>query len=416
MRRQLSIEVPEMHASQALVRAQAARFNCAMMGRRWGKSTLGELLAIETALAGGPFGWFAPGYKFLADPWRNLSRVLAPVVRVRSLQERRLELITGGVIDFWTLEDPNSGRGRKYARAIIDEAGLVRNLEECWTGAIRPTLTDLRGQAWFVGTPKGKRYFWQLWMRGQQQQPGWKSWQLPTSSNPYISPEEIEEARRSMPAAAFRQEFEAVPADDAANPFGLDAIHACVEPLEPGPAVGFGIDLGKAQDFTVVIGFNADRRVCVFDRWQGIPWPDTIDRIVRHIGNARTLVDSTGLGDPVLDDLQRKNRRVEGYQFTRSSKQKLMEGLSVAIQRGDIGYPQGHIVDELEAFEYEYTKTGVTYSAPNGLHDDCVCALSLATHHTATQAGTRVYCSPSGGTKVHAAGSPWGHEGMWTGR
>jgi hypothetical protein len=61
-----------------------------------------------------------------------------------------------------------------------------------------------------------------------------------------------------------------------------------------------------------------------------------------------------------------------------------MEGLAVDIQQKQIAYPEGAIVDELETFEYVYTRTGVTYSAPEGLHDDCVCALALAAQRKRT--------------------------------
>ena len=96
-------------------------------------------------------------------------------------------------------------------------------------------------------------------------------------------------------------------------------------------------------------------------------------------GRTPTLVDSTGVGDPILERLQKApGSRFEGYQFTGPSKQKLMEGLAVAIQRSEIVIPDGPIRAELEEFEFEATRTGVRYSAPPGFHDDCVCALALA--------------------------------------
>jgi hypothetical protein len=91
------------------------------------------------------------------------------------------------------------------------------------------------------------------------------------------------------------------------------------------------------------------------------------------------LVDSTGVGDAVLESLQKDGRsNFEGFKFTSQSKQQLMEGLAVAIQKQTIRFPEGVIANELESFEYEYTRTGVKYSAPSGMHDDAVCALALA--------------------------------------
>jgi len=94
---------------------------------------------------------------------------------------------------------------------------------------------------------------------------------------------------------------------------------------------------------------------------------------------AQIAIDSTGVGDPIAEDIARI-RDVEMFKFTSNSKQQIMEGLALAIQQRLIQFPEGHIKDELEQFEFEFTRTGVKYSAPAGLHDDCVCSLALAWH------------------------------------
>jgi len=91
------------------------------------------------------------------------------------------------------------------------------------------------------------------------------------------------------------------------------------------------------------------------------------------------LIDSTGVGDPIVEQLQHRMPQMEGYNFTSASKQQLMEGLASAIQKHEITFPDTEIAQELREFGYEYTRTGVRYSAPEGLHDDCVCALALVT-------------------------------------
>ena len=80
------------------------------------------------------------------------------------------------------------------------------------------------------------------------------------------------------------------------------------------------------------------------------------------------------------------DRQRKTFKFTGPAKQQLMEGLAVAIQQREITVPAGPLVSELETFEYVYTRTGVTYSAPDGLHDDCVCALALAVRHRRSHA------------------------------
>jgi len=354
-----------------------------MCGRRFGKTTMGEMLACEPALLGDPIGWFAPTYKYLLEPWGNLCRTLKPAIARVSAQEKRIELVTGGVIDFWTLEDNDAGRGRKYKRIIVDEASLVANLEECWTMAIRPTLSDYRGDAWFFMTPKGKRYAYRLFLRGQDgTDKDWRSWRVGTIDNPVIDPAEIESARSDMPASVFAQEYEGIPQDDAGNPFGADHILACTGAISDEEPVLYGVDLARSIDHTVVIGIDQHRRVCRFERWRGVPWAETKDRILRIVKGVRTYADSTGVGDGIVEDLSRVANNIVGFKFTAESKQHLMEALAVAIQSHGTRFPPGPITSELEWFEYQYRGNGsVRYSAPEGMHDDCVCALALAVYH-----------------------------------
>lgn len=125
----------------------------------------------------------------------------------KSELEKRIELIGGGVIDMWSLDSPDSIRGRKYKRIIVDEAATVPNLKYAWTEVMRPMLTDLKGDAWFLSTPKGKsNYFYDL-SKNADLYSDWVSFQMPTVSNPYIDPAEVEEARNQLDPLTFAQEY-----------------------------------------------------------------------------------------------------------------------------------------------------------------------------------------------------------------
>lgn len=192
-----------------------------------------------------------------------------------------------------------------------------------------------------------------------------------------LDEEEVEDARRQLPENVFNELYLAEPSDDAGNPFGLEAIRRNVAPLSGRPAEVWGWDLGKARDFTVGIGLDASGACAALVRDQ-LPWEATKRLMIERTGSQPALVDSTGLGDPIVEGLQVTHPNFEGFKFSPSSKQQLMEGLAVAIHEGAVHYPPGPIVVELESFEYEYTRTGVRYSAPPGMHDDCVSALALA--------------------------------------
>ena len=376
MSESLIITLNEPHSGQRKILSEARRFNVVNCGRRWGKTAISVNLLAEPALDGQPAGYFTPTYKLLAETYDACVDALAPII-TRKHEQEKIELVTGGRIDFWTLENELAGRGRKYKRAILDEAAYCRNLWDRWTKAIRPTLTDLKGDMWAFSTPHGKNDFYKLYNKGKDpEEKDWVSWQMSTYTNPYIDPNEIDAARRDLPELAFAQEYLAEFSENLANPFGSDHIKRCVYPLSINPPVCFGIDLAKSFDYTVIIGLDANAQVCYFDRFQK-DW-HTTKGMIRMLPRVPMMVDSTGVGDPIVEELQRDGLDIEGFKYTSISKQQLMSGLQTGIQQRKIAFPEGPIVDELEIFEYIYTSSGVRYSAPAGFHDDCVNSLALA--------------------------------------
>jgi hypothetical protein len=380
---EITVSLPRLHRGQERIRREIAerdaRFAVIMCGRRWGKTTDGVEWLADGALSGEPCAWMAPSYKLLGEAWRELSTRLRPAAARVSEQDHRIELLGGGVIECWTLDGPDPARGRKYKRVVIDEAGIVRDLLDVWQQAIRPTLVDLHGAARIYGTPKGRTHgFVTLFAKGTSGEDGWVAFRAPTTDNPYIPASEIAIAKRELPAGVFAQEFEGVPADDGGNPFGLDAITACVAPLSSAQPVVWGWDFARAQDWTVGIGLDEHGQVCRFERWQAVPWGETKQKVAQLTGRIPATGDATGIGDVIVEDLRRMSVPMTGLPFTPKSKQMLMERLATVIQAGEIGIPDGVLRTELETFTFEYTAHGVRYSAPDGLHDDCVMALALA--------------------------------------
>jgi hypothetical protein len=369
------IILSQPHLNQQKIIDEAKRFNVLCCGRRWGKSALAVNLLSEPAIEGFPTGYFTPTYKLLDGTYNECINALEPIIR-RKNEHQFIELITGGRIEFWSLENELAGRSRKYKRAILDECAFTKNLWKVWTESVRATLTDLKGDAFFLSTPKGKNDFYKLFMRGKGEEPNWMSWQMSTYTNPFIDPSEIDDAKHDLPELAFSQEYMAEFNDNVANPFGQAFIHQCTYPLSKLPAVCYGIDLAKSHDWTVIIGIDKNGSVCHFDRFQ-TDWRNTTQKIL-NLPHAGIAIDSTGVGDPIGEDITRVRGNVELFKFTQQSKQQLMEGLAVAIQSRKITFPEGLIPDELSNFEYEFTRSGVKYSAPAGLHDDCVCSLALA--------------------------------------
>ena len=375
------------HPAQQEVLDSAARFRVLMCGRRFGKSLISQIISLLECSVNHKVAYITPTYLLAKAFFVELDKVLPASVK-RNASDLKIEM-NNGFIWFFTGERLDNLRGLKFHLVLIDEASFIPDLEDGWINSIRPTLTDYRGKAIFLSTPRGKNYFYSLFLKGQGGDSSWQSFKFSTYDNPFIDKEEIDSARLQMPDVAFRQEYLADPSENAANPFGSVHIQSCVHSLSTNPPVCFGIDLAKSSDYTVIIGLDMHGNTCWFDRFQR-DWRSTTQAITA-LPRVPMLIDATGVGDPIVEDLQREGIPVTGFKFTSSSKQQIMEGLISSMHQRKISYPPGIIVAEMETFEYQYTKHGVRYSAPSGFHDDTVCALALANHHRTINTGTGRY-------------------------
>jgi predicted phage terminase large subunit-like protein len=380
----IRIRIPsiDLHSGQRRVVDTPARFKVVSAGRRFGKT----LLAIEwlTLMRGGaidgmPVAFFSPTYKLLLDVWGDMERTLKPVTRKSNRTEMRIELITGGVIDFWTLEDQDAGRGRKYARLVIDEAAHARYLKNAWEQAISPTLTDYGGEAWFISTPKGMNYFYELFKRGDDPEySDWVSFHMPTSVNPHIDPAEIEQKRNELPDLVFRQEYLA---EFVTFGGGLVKPEMIIDaPCPSGLPIVLGVDLAISEragaDYTAIVALardsetgiiyvkEAERHRCAFN--------DVLQRIKAAASRHSPIliaIEQTQYQAAVVQELLRTTPLpVRGIKPDKDKLTRFLPVLTRYEQRMVRHDPSGvpaWFRDELLAF-------------PEGEHDDGVDALAYA--------------------------------------
>lgn len=312
--KELQIKLPALYPRQQEIKDESKRFNVLDIGRRAGKTYLGIHLALESAQAGHPVGWFAPSYKYVLEVWRDLLRPVASIATKINATERRIELPNGGLIEVWTLENEDAGRGRKYKRAIVDEAAMCPRLKTAWEDSIRPTLTDLRGDAWFLSTPKGLNYFYDLFQQGQDSSrfENWKSWQLPSHVNPYLPPAELEEIQRTSPELSYKQEYlaEFLSGDGAV----FRNVDECLTAPDTKPAdhlghtLTAGIDWAKQHDFTSISVVCCDCKAEVaIDRFNEIGWALQRGRVLSLLnkwGVTHGIAELNSIGSPNLEALQ----------------------------------------------------------------------------------------------------------------
>jgi phage FluMu gp28-like protein len=305
------------HEAQKGFHLDGHRFKVMVCGRRWGKTLAacadGLQCAIQVPKA--VCWWVAPTYGMAMIGWRKLDELMPrAIVADRSLSEHSYGLVNGSRIAVKSADNPVGLRGEGLDWLGMDEAAFVK--EDAWWQALRPALTDKKGRAVFISTPLGRNWFYQLYLLGQDgADPDWKAWRFRTVDNPYIDPKEIEEAKRNMTEQAYRQEYEAEFIEDAGTVFRRvsEAITAMPQqvPLE-GHSYVMGVDLARINDFTVITVLDVTQEpmaLVAMDRFNQISWEFQVGRIKAMVDRFHpdtVLVDQTGVGDPILEQLRRE--------------------------------------------------------------------------------------------------------------
>jgi hypothetical protein len=279
---------------------------------------------------------------------------------------------------------------------IIDEAAHARHLQEAWEQTIEYTLADLNGDAWFISTPYGRNYFWELWQHGNPDNPkrkaDWAAFTAPSMENPHITPGWMEEKRKTSPERVFSQEVLAQFLQEGAGVFrrvtdavdpSLETDHFKVDEIHQHHYV-FGVDWGRHNDYTVIVVIDVTARAVVaVDRFTQIDYAVQLGRLQamhRRFPGSPILAESNSMGGPLIEDLQRKSLPVRAFHTSAQSKAQVIESLALAFEQAKLRIPAVQwLIDELMAFDQERLPSGGTrYCAPKNGHDDGVMALALA--------------------------------------
>lgn len=341
---------------------------------------------MKVAGDGGRAWWIAPSYPVAMVGWRLIRRLSAqiPGAEVRQV-DRLVTLPNGGEVQVRSADNPDSLRGEALDFAVFDECAFIQ--ESAWAEAIRPALSDRKGRAMFISTPKGMNWFHRLWQRCQDPlQTEWRGWQLPTVSNPFIDPTEVGAARAMLPERIFQQEYLAMFIDDLGGVFrGVMAAATATAQDEPidGHAYIIGCDWGQSNDFTVYAVIDVTERALVYlDRFNQIDYELQKNRLmglVRRFRPAQVIAESNSMGKPIIDSLVTQGAPVVPFMTTNATKAAAIQALQLGFETNDIRIiPDPVLVSELQAYEMDRTATGMPkYSAPEGMHDDTVMALAI---------------------------------------
>lgn len=387
------------HYGQAQVLQSDARFKVVGCGRRWGKTVYGTMTIIEAALKDpGPYAWVAPWYKELGPVTTVIDEMVPPsFIKKRSKVivngipiYRYIKLIGGSEISLMSADREDTLRGFKWKGAVVDEAPSIRR--ERIENELMSSMMDYEGWVLFIGSPKGRNWFHEYYLKGQDRaaNPQWESWRQPSYVNTfekggYLKRTEIDFIRDQLPSLTQRQEIYAEFLEDEGTVFRkIDAsLGGSTGPREPGMTYSVGADLAKTVDWNVFTATDQYGHIRGWERFNSLEWPFIKAKLksfsLQYPGY--TWIDASGVGDVVYDDLVREGLRIMPYKFNTQSKKDLIENLSINFDEGHLTIPPDLLVlrNELKAFTYEITRQrNVIYGAPEGLHDDAVISLALS--------------------------------------
>lgn len=370
----------------------------AFCGRRYGKTDANASRIYHwLPRRPGLYWWVGLSWRSasLKRAWREMTTVARRWLAAQGLDERghinnsnhEIKLPGLGEIWFRTADNPPSLAGEGVMGVVLDEFSLMQEI--VWTEYVQATLLDYGGWASFGGVPKGNNWAASLW-RGAADKPDWLQAHATSYDNPFIDAAGIDAIRddANTPEFFFRQEYLAEILSAEGMVFRRITEAATATALDgPGDGRAYvaGVDVADAQDFTVVCVMDtASREQVYLDRFNKVGYEALEDRLYaayRRFGVQTMLIEDNSVGQPVIDHLRGRGMSIVPFHTSAASKGPLIQSLQAAFEHGELRILNDPVqMGELQAYESRRTASGMSYSAPGGMHDDCVMALALAWH------------------------------------
>ena len=336
--------------------------------------------------------WVSPVYSQAKKVFTELTNTIAGTGLTKSVNKSELTItfINGSVIYFRSGEREDTLRGYTLNYLVVDEAAYIK--DNVWIEVLRPTVLVNGKKVLFISTPKGKNWFHQVALRGMSEEyPTYKTFFATSFDTPFITPEELEEAKMSLPETIYKQEILAEFIDDGGEVFG-SLKSSCILPSYPShdPSKKYyaGLDFGRQNDYTVLTILNSEGEMVDFYRERQKSWDIIISEVVAKLKKWRPIcfAEVNSIGDVLYEQIKKQYPSVQPFITNSDSKQNMIEDLIMGMNESKIILPSPDLntdlYKELSVFTYEYSpKTRkIKYGSPNGFHDDTVISLALSYH------------------------------------
>lgn len=324
------------------------------------------------------------------DGFKMLDHVPINIIEKTNETELKIEFINGSILQVVPADIfSTSGVGSNPIGVVFSEFSVTD--KKAWD-FLRPILLANGGWVIFNFTPRGTNHAHKVLEIGRQNPNEWFTQILTVNETGIITPEQIEgERREGMPEDMIQQEYYCKFIDGATN-FFKRVDENTYDPSDPnykkarleGASYQIGVDLAKFNDFSVVTPFSlATFHVLPQERFNQIDYNLQKAKIensyLRH-APSKIVIDSTGVGEPVYDDLVSRGMSISPFRFTEKSRMDLLRNLQMLLEQDKIKIPNDPtLIAELKSAQYQITEGGrLTVQVPDGLHDDCIMSLALS--------------------------------------
>lgn len=377
-----------------------ARFKVVRTGRQFGKSHMGAVFVIIQALSKRhSVGWI------VAPVFRQAVMLLDKVRELCDLQGIKYDYNKTEMTIYFPLskskvcamsgDDPDKIRGQTLDYLIIDEAAFLKS--NIYEEHLEPMVAVRKAPVIFISTPYGRNWYYDLYRYAESgNDPDYEAFHFTSADNPLMPKDFLEKVKNKVDPLKYRQEYLAEWLEEG----GLVFTHFALQKMSHTPVEGrtymAGLDLGKHVDYTVMtIADSETFEIVDMFRFTKVDWETQASLIKQHsehYHNCTIFMDSTGVGDSMVDRLKLMGLNVHPKVFTNTAKTQMIQNLVVMLQNEDIKVPDSkEAIDEFERFEYILLPSGNTrYTAPSGRHDDIVCSMALLAwglSHTARELG-----------------------------
>jgi len=363
-------------------------FGVVVAPRGSGKTLLAANMLLYWALSknNSKCGWISPIYNQAKSVFETIVKAAFDAIDVHNKAELTITFINGSTLKFLSADSPNSVRGFRFEYLVLDEVAYIT--ESAITEAIMPTLNPLGKKCLMISTPRSKNHFYGWYIKGLDSN-NVISFKIPLTECPYVKPELIEEARKSLPADIFNQEYNAEFTDAGNDVFtNLDFVCILDEFGIPTRSERYyiGVDTGITNDFTVCAIQSESGRVEKIIRTNGRTFEEIGKDIVLECNRWNIVggfCETNGIGLAMYELLKPRIRKLQAFTTTQDSKAKGVRKLIYDIQEGNVEFPSKKLMPELynefNAYTYKIAANGnISFTHPSGMKDDIVDAVMLA--------------------------------------